>query len=114
MKARETTLGNTFSEIARDLISLVADTLVLARAEGRLAARAAIVALVTAVAALTIAMAGALTLVAALVLVAVAFGLPPWAAALVVGGTLVLGGLVAFQIATEMLRRTRFEFAETR
>jgi len=47
-------------------------------------------------------------------LVAISLGLPPWAAALVVGGALTFGGLVALQIAVEMLRRVRFEFPETR
>jgi hypothetical protein len=112
--AVEPRLRSRFAAISEDLALLCLHTLALAKSEGRTATRAAVIALATAAGALAVAISGALTLVSALVLVAISLGLPPWAAALVVGGALTLGGLVALQIAVEMLRRVRFEFPETR
>lgn len=115
MPAHETrTLRSRFDEIASDLGLLALHTVALAKTEGRVAAKAIFIALATGLASIGVAIGGALTLVSALVLTAVALGLPAWAAALVVGGLLTLGGLVGVTVATEMLRRVRVEFPETR
>jgi hypothetical protein len=111
---RRPALGTRFAEISSDLALLGLHALALAKAEGRTATRAALIAVATALGALGVAISGALTLVSALVLIAIALGLPPWAAALVIGGALTVGGAVALQIALDMLRRVRFEFPETR
>lgn len=108
------TLRHRFDEIASDLGLLALHTMALARLEGRAAARAVLIAVATGVAAAAIAVAGALTLVSALVLTAVALGLPPWAAALVVGGLLTVGGVLGVQVAMAGLTRVRAEFPETR
>ena len=107
-------LRSRFAAISSDLSLLALHALALAKSEGRTATGAALVAVATALGALGVAISGALTLVSALVLTAIALGLPPWAAAFVVGGTLTVGGVVVLQIAFEMLRRVRFEFPETR
>ena len=107
-------LRSRFAAISSDLSLLALHALALAKSEGRTATRAAVIAIATATGALGVAIGGALTLVSALVLTAIALGLPPWAAAFVVGGTLTVGGIVALQVAFAMLRRVHFEFPETR
>jgi hypothetical protein len=44
----------------------------------------------------------------------VALGLAPWAAALVVGVALILGGGIAVHVGVDMVRQVRLHFPETR
>jgi len=93
---------------------LVAQLVAIARAEVGIAVGAARSGLVVASVGAALLVFGALTLVAALVLAAIALGLPPWAAALVIGVLLTLGGGVAVSVGLESIRRVRVQFPETR
>jgi hypothetical protein len=89
-------IGDLFSDLTREITTLVRHELALARAEmsskisraGRHAGMLALGAVV--------ALAGLFTLAASLVLVLVQFGMPAWGAALLVGlGLAAIGGVVA-------------------
>ena len=107
-------IRETLAAISADLMLLVAQLAAIARAEVGVAVGAARSGLVVATAGAALLVFGALTLVAALVLAAIALGLPPWAAALVIGVLLTLGGGVAVSVGLESIRRVRAQFPETR
>ena len=107
-------LRETFSAISADLMLLFAQLAAIAKAEIGVAVAAARSGVVLASAGAALLIFGALTLVAALVLAAIALGLPPWAAALLVGVLLTLGGGVAVSVGLESIRRVQLQFAETR
>jgi hypothetical protein len=107
-------IRETLAAISADLMLLVAQLTAIAKAEVGVAVGAARGGLVVATAGAALLVFGALTLVAALVLAAIALGLPPWAAALVVGVFLTLGGGVAVSVGLESIRRVRVQFPETR
>jgi O-antigen ligase len=89
-------LGDLFSDLTREIGTLVRNEVALARTEMSLKiSRAARHAGMLAFGAV-VALAGLFTLAASLVLVLVRAGMPPWAAALVVGiGLAAIGALVA-------------------
>jgi len=104
----------TLAAISADLMLLFAQLAAIAKAEIGVAVAAARSGVVLATAGAALLIFGALTLVAAMVLAAIALGLPPWAAALLVGTLLTLGGGVAVSVGVESIRRVRLQFPETR
>ena len=92
----ERSLGDLFSELSREIGTLVRNELALARAEmnakfARVGRHAGMLALGA-----VVALAGLFTLAASLVLILAAVGLPAWGAALLVGlGLAAIGALVA-------------------
>jgi hypothetical protein len=105
---------DTLAAISSDLMLLVAQLAAIAKAEIGIAVGAARSGLVLATAGAALLIVGSLTLIAASVLAAIALGLPPWAAALLIGVLLTLGGGVAVSVGLESIRRVRLQFAETR
>jgi hypothetical protein len=106
-------IGELFSDLTREITTLVRNELALARAEmsskisraGRHAGMLALGAVV--------ALAGLFTLAASLVLVLVQFGMPAWGAALLVGlGLAAIGGVVAMS-SLSALRQEDFTPTET-
>jgi hypothetical protein len=107
-------LGAVFAALSEDLLLLVTHTGAVAGAEARDAARRVTTAALLALAGVAVALVGGFTLISALVLIMIALGLAPWAAALLVGVLLLLGGAVVVQIGITSVRRVPLEFAETR
>jgi hypothetical protein len=106
-------LGDLFSDLTREMTTLVRNELALARVEmsaklaraGRHAATLAIAAVV--------ALAGLFTLAASLVLVLVRAGMPAWGAALLVGLALAVVGAVLASRALTALRQEDLTPRET-
>jgi hypothetical protein len=107
-------LGEVLAAISRDLLLLMGQLASLAKAELGVVVGVIRNSVLVATVGVALLLCGALTLVTALVLIAVALGLPPWAAALVVGVVLTLAGGVAIQIGVASVRRVPLEFTETR
>ena len=107
-------VGEVLAAITSDLVLLGAQLFGIASAEGRVAAGAARGGALVATVGAGLLMCGVFTLVSALVLAMVALGLPAWAAALVVGVLLTLGGAVALHVGIDMVRHVRLHFPETR
>jgi hypothetical protein len=106
-------LGDLFSDLSREITTLVRNELALARAEmsGKIS-RAGQHAGALAVGAV-VALAGLFTLAASLVLILERAGMPAWAAALVVGiGLAVIGALLASR-AVNALRQQDLTPTET-
>ena len=97
-----------------DLRLLGTQTVGLALAEARQTAFALTLASAGVVGGALVVLFGALTLVAALVLLAVALGLPAWAAALLVGVLLVVAGGLTSRIFLTRLGRLHMDLRETR
>jgi hypothetical protein len=91
-------LGDLFSDLSREITTLMRNELALARVEmSNKLSHAATHASALALGAVT-ALAGVFTLAASLVLVLVRAGMPPWAAALLVGlGLAAIGGVMAMR-----------------
>jgi hypothetical protein len=107
-------LREVLAAISRDLLLLVGQLVSIAKAELKAVVGAVRNGVLVATVGVALLLCGALTLVTALVLIAVALGLPPWAAALAVGVILTLGGGVTMQIGVGSVRRVELEFTETR
>lgn len=107
-------LGDLLSDVATDVRLLVLETAGLAAAEARATASALAVASAGAAGGLLLALFGALTIVASLVLIAIALGLPAWAAALGVGMVLVVAGGLTLRVFLARMRRLHFDLRETR
>jgi len=107
-------LRDVLAAVSRNLLLLVVQLGGIAKAELGMAVGAVRNGVFVAAVGAALLVSGALTLVGALVLIAVALGLPPWAAALAVGVLLTFGGLVAVQVGLGSVRRVRLEFPETR
>jgi hypothetical protein len=106
-------LGELFSELSRETVTLVRQEVALARSEltrnlARFGRHAALIAGGGA-----IAYAGLLAIVAAFVLGLVRMGLPAWAAALVGGVAVLATGYVLIQRGLEALRRDQLTPAQT-
>lgn len=83
--------------MSRDLWLLCSQTLTLARLEIVTSARSMALHVAVAALGMVVAIGGVLVLLSALVLIAIALGLPPWAAASVVGALLVgVGAATAY------------------
>ena len=94
--------------VSSDLWLLLVQTIALARAETRASIRATFVALAIAAVGVIAVIGGLLILLSALVLIAIALGLPAWAAASLVGLLLVAGGAGAAYVALISLQDVEF------
>ena len=100
--------------LSADLRVLLAETVGLARAEVQTAASALAMSIAGIVAGAVVLITGLLVLVAALVLIAIVLGLPPWAAALLVGVLLSGAGAVTISAFLAKLKLVKYNLEETR
>ena len=107
-------VGQILASLSQDMALLVAQTAGLARAELRSTASALAMSIAGLAAGALIAIVGGLALVSALVLIAVALGLPAWAASALVGALLTAAGAVTVRASLTKLQRVRFDLHETR
>ena len=107
-------VGHLFRELSADLTSLASHTVALARLEVSNTVATISWSAVGILAGLVIAFGGFSVLVTALVLVAIALGLPPWAAALLVGIALMAGGAGTVVYFVNNLRHAQLTLKETR
>jgi hypothetical protein len=108
------TVGESVTALSRDLGLLFVQTLQLARAELRTVTAVLRVSIIGIAVGVTLMLAGLLVLLSALVLIAIAFGLPAWAAALVVGTVLAGAGATAIWISAARLQNIPVTLPETR
>ena len=107
-------LRQMLQELSSDLRALAEQSLDLARAEIAAAKSEITTATVGLAAGALAALVGLLVLVSALVLIAIALGMPPWAAATAVGLLLTVGGAFTVRAFTARLRTTHIDLRETR
>ena len=107
-------LGQLLGSVSADLNTLASLTIALARLEVGAATSALARPAVGLSVSILIAIAGSGVLVSALVLIAVALGLPAWAAATLVGFVLTAGGALSARYFAGRLRRTELDLRETR
>jgi hypothetical protein len=107
-------LRQMLQELSADLRALAARSMDLARAEISTAASEVTRSLIGIAAGAFAALAGVLVLVSMLVLIAVALGLPPWAAAALVGLLLTIAGVFTVRTFIARLRTAHFDLRETR
>jgi hypothetical protein len=100
--------------LSRDLSVLLDQTVSLARTETNIAVRAILLYVGCAVAAVVAVIGGLLVLLSALVLIAIALGLPSWAAASLVGILLVAAGAATAYVCVTKLREVRLDLPQTR
>src|SRR5262245_3654723 len=98
------TLRELLGDLSSELYALGAQTAALARAELRAASATLKLSLLLGAVGLLLAVAGSLVLLTALVLIAIALGMPPWAAAVSVGLVLCAGGGLAVWLCVARLR----------
>jgi len=100
--------------LSRDVRLLLDQTIGLARAEINTAVRSIMFYVAVAAGAVIIVIGGLLVVVSALVLIAIALGLPPWAAAMVVALLMIgVGAAIAYLCVTK-LRQVQFDLRHTR
>lgn len=113
MSDADRSLGALIQDLGRDVAALLSQEFALARAEfASKIANAKLQVTLIAVGAL-LALAGFFVMIAALVLVAIALGLPPWAAALVVALLTLIGGALLAYSAVNSLRTVGIVPSET-
>lgn len=100
--------------LSADLRLLVADTVGLARAELQRTTSALVAVMVGMIVGGIVLLLGILVLASALVLMAIAVGLSPWAAALLVGLVLSAGGAITIWSFLAQLKTVNYDLAETR
>ena len=100
--------------LSADLRALCSETIGLARAEIHRTTSALVTATAGIVAGILVLLLGLAVLTAALVLIAVAVGLPPWAAALLVGLLLAAGGAITVWSFLAQLKSLDYNLTETR
>jgi hypothetical protein len=100
--------------LSRDLRVLLDQTVGLARAEINTAVRSTLLYVAIAAGGVVIVIGGLLVLVSALVLIVIALGLPPWAAATLVGILLVGAGAGTAYACVTKLRHVEFDLGHTR
>jgi hypothetical protein len=100
--------------LSNDLGLLLQQTVQLARTEINTAAQYTLLYVGIAAAALVVAIGGLLGLLGALVLIAIALGLPAWAAATLVGFLLVGVGAGTAYVSVTKLRQLEFDLRHTR
>jgi len=100
--------------LSADVRSLASQTATLARLELSKAAADVARSMAGVAAGVVLSVAGLAVLVGALVLILIAVGLPPWAAALIVGSVLIVGGGLLAVVFGSALRDADFELKETR
>jgi hypothetical protein len=107
-------LKELLSGISTDAQLLASQTLALARLELSAAASRLAWSGIGVLAGIFVAAAGAAVLVSALVLIVIALGLPPWAAATLVGVVLMGGGALAARYFVGAMAQTEIGLKETR
>jgi hypothetical protein len=100
--------------LSRDLRRLLEQTMGLARTEINTAVQSVLLYVAIAAGAVVVAIGGLLVLLSALVLIAVALGLPPWAAATLVGLLLVGAGAGTAYACVTKLRQVECDLRHTR
>jgi hypothetical protein len=100
--------------LSRDLRLLLDQTVGLARAEINTAVRSTLFYLAVAGGAVVTVIGGLLVLVSAFVLIAIALGLPPWAAATVVALLMIGAGAGVTYLCITKLRHVEFDLRHTR
>jgi hypothetical protein len=100
--------------VSSDLRLLLEQTVGLARTEINAAVQSTLLYVGIAAAAVVVVIGGLLVLLGALVLVAIALGLPPWAAATLVGVLLVGAGAGTVYVCVTKLRQVEFSLRHTR
>ena len=111
---RTPSFGQLLGAVSADLRALLSQTLALGRLELTAAASALTWSAVGLVVSLLIALSGVAVLVSSLVLIAVALGLPAWAAAVLVGLVLTIAGALSARHFLGQARRVEFTLRETR
>ena len=106
-------LGELFSDLTREVTTLVRDEIALARVEMSTKLSRAAGHVGTLAFGGVLAIGGVLTLVAAIVLVLVAAGMPAWGAALLVGGVLAGVGAMLAMRGVSALRQEDLKPTET-
>ena len=107
-------LRQMLAELTADLRALAGRSVDLARAEISTARSEVTTSIVGIAAGAFAAIIGVLVLVSMLVLIAIALGLPPWAAAAVIGLLLTVGGAITARTFVARLRTAHFDLRETR
>ena len=107
-------VGRLFRDVSADLTSLASHTLALARLEFSNTLATISWSAAGVLAGAVVAFGGFFVLVAALVLVAIALGLPAWAAALIVGVALMAGGAGTVLYFVNNLRNAQLTLEKTR
>jgi hypothetical protein len=107
-------LRELLNGISSDVQLLAAHTVALARLEVAAAASKVAWSGFGVLASVFVAAVGATVLVSALVLILVAFGLPPWAASILVGVVLTICGALSVVHFTSAIRNTELSLKETR
>jgi hypothetical protein len=100
--------------LSRDLRLLMNQTVALARAEINAAVRSTSFYVAVAAGGLVIVVGGLLVLLSAFVLIAIALGLPPWAAATVVALVMIVAGAATAYVCLTRLKHVEFDLRHTR
>ena len=113
-QAQSPALRELFGAVSEDLRALVSQTIELARLEIAAATSALVTSVVGVALSLVIVLGGIGVLMSALVLIAIALGLPAWAAATVVGLVLAIGGALSARRFLGKARSVSITLSETR
>ena len=112
--AQSPALRELFGAVSEDLRALVSQTTELARLEVATATSALVTSVVGVALSLVIVLGGIGVLMSALVLIAIALGLPAWAAATAVGLVLAIGGALSARRFLGKARSVSITLSETR
>ena len=112
--AQSPALRELFGAVSEDLRALVSQTSELARLEIAAATSALVTSVVGVALSLVIVLGGIGVLMSALVLIAIALGLPAWAAATAVGLVLAIGGALSARRFLGKARSVSITLSETR
>ena len=112
--AQSPALRELFGAVSEDLRALVSQTTELARLEVATATSALVTSVVGVALSLVIVLGGVGVLMSALVLIAIALGLPAWAAATAVGLVLAIAGALSARRFLGQARSVSFTLSETR
>jgi len=112
--AQSPALRELFGAVSEDLRALVSQTTELARLEIASATSALVTSVVGVALSLVIVLGGIGVLMSALVLIAIALGLPAWAAATAVGLVLAIGGALSARRFLGKARSVSITLSETR
>ena len=112
--AQSPALRELFGAVSEDLRALVSQTTELARLEIAAATSALVTSVVGVALSLVIVLGGIGVLMSALVLIAIALGLPAWAAATAVGLVLAIGGALSARRFLGKARSVSITLSETR
>lgn len=113
-QAQSPALRELFGAVSEDLRALVSQTTELARLEIAAATSALVTSVVGIALSLVIVLGGIGVLMSALVLIAIALGLPAWAAATAVGLVLAIGGALSARRFLGKARSVSITLSETR